>query len=53
MKMFDLSQDRSLPARFAIIVVDRIKLGDDALRRLLHDGVAPDSRLNLCSAGNS
>ena len=28
--LFDLSQDRSLPAQFAVIVVDRIKLGDDA-----------------------
>ena len=30
--LFDLSQDRSLPAQFAIIAVDRIELGDDALR---------------------
>src|SRR5271170_1810739 len=37
--LFDLSQDHSLPAQFAIIAVDRIKLGDDALRRRLHDGV--------------
>src|SRR5471032_100362 len=35
--LFDLSQDRSLPAQFAIIAVDRIKLGDDALRRRLHE----------------
>ena len=42
--MFDLSQDRSLPAQFAIIVVDRIKLGDHALRRRLHDGVNQFSR---------
>src|SRR5277367_466638 len=42
--LFDLSQDRSLPARFAIIAVDRIKLGDDALRRRLHDGVNQFSR---------
>jgi glucose-6-phosphate 1-dehydrogenase len=26
--LFDLSQDRSLPVLFAIIAVDRIKLGD-------------------------
>jgi hypothetical protein len=37
--LFDLSQDRSLPAQFAIIAVDRIKLRDEALRRRLHDGV--------------
>src|SRR6202451_1020386 len=42
--LFDLSQDRSLPAQFAIIVVDRINLGDDALRRRLHDGVNQFSR---------
>ena len=32
--LFDLSQDRSLPVKFAIIAVDRIKLGDHPLRRL-------------------
>jgi glucose-6-phosphate 1-dehydrogenase len=42
--LFDLSQDRSLPAQFAIIAVDRIKLGDDALRRRLHNGVNQFSR---------
>src|SRR5580658_6363581 len=42
--LFDLSQDRSLPAQFAIIAVDRIKLGDDALRRRLRDGVNQFSR---------
>src|ERR1700733_9387321 len=42
--MFDLSQDRSLPAQFAIIAVDWIKLGDDALRHRLHDGVNQFSR---------
>jgi glucose-6-phosphate 1-dehydrogenase len=26
--LFDLSQDRSLPAQFAIIAVERIQLGD-------------------------
>ena len=35
--LFDLSQDRSLPAQFAIIAVDRVKLGDDALRRRLQN----------------
>ncbi len=42
--LFDLSQDRSLPAQFAIIAVDRCKLGDAALRRRLHDGVNQFSR---------
>jgi len=42
--LFDLSQDRSLPAQVAIIAVDRIKLGDAALRRRLHDGVNQFSR---------
>jgi glucose-6-phosphate 1-dehydrogenase len=42
--LFDLSQDRSLPTRFAIIAVDRIQVGHDALRRRLHDGVNQFSR---------
>lgn len=42
--LFDLSQDRSLPSQYAIIVVDRIKLGDAALRRRLRDGVNQFSR---------
>ena len=42
--LFDLSQDRSLPARFAIIAVDHIQLNDDNLRRRLHDGVNQFSR---------
>src|SRR5471032_2444729 len=42
--LFDLSQDRSLPAKFAILAVDRVKLGDTALRRRLHDGVNQFSR---------
>ncbi len=48
--LFDLSQDRSLPAEFAIIAVDRIKLGDDALRRRLHDGVNQFSRFGKAKA---
>ena len=48
--LFDLSQDRSLPAQFAIIAVDRIKLGDDALRRRLHDGVNQFSRFGKAQA---
>jgi glucose-6-phosphate 1-dehydrogenase len=48
--LFDLSQDRSLPAEFAIIAVDRIKLGDDALRRRLHQGVNQFSRFGKTKA---
>jgi glucose-6-phosphate 1-dehydrogenase len=48
--LFDLAQDRSLPAQFAIIAVDRIKLGDDALRRRLHDGVNRFSRFGKAKA---
>lgn len=42
--LFNLSQDRSLPARFAILAGDRVKLGNEALRRRLHDGVNQLSR---------
>jgi glucose-6-phosphate 1-dehydrogenase len=42
--LFDLSQDRSLPTQFAIIVIDRLKLGDSRLRQRLHDGVSQFSR---------
>jgi glucose-6-phosphate 1-dehydrogenase len=42
--LFDLSQDRSLPANFAIIAVDRVDLSDEKLRRRLHDGVKKFSR---------
>jgi len=42
--LFDLAQDRSQPPQFAIIAVDRIKLGEYALRRRLHDGVNQFSR---------
>ncbi len=48
--LFDLSQDRSLPAKFAIIAVDRIKLGNDALHRRLHDGVNQFSRFGKARA---
>src|SRR5471032_2065776 len=48
--LFDLSEDRSLPARFAIIAVDRIKLGDGALRRRLRDGVNQFSRFGKAKA---
>ncbi len=42
--LYDLSQDRSLPEQFAIIAIDRTKLGDDALRHRLRDGVNQFSR---------
>ncbi len=48
--LFDLSQDRSLPERFAILAVDRVALGDEALRRRLHDGVNRFSRFGKANA---
>src|ERR1700689_1910667 len=42
--LFDLSQDRSLPAHFSILAVDRMKFSDEKLRRRLHDGVNQFSR---------
>jgi glucose-6-phosphate 1-dehydrogenase len=48
--LFDLAQDRSLPEKFAIIAVDRIKLGNDALRRRLHEGVNRFSRFGKAKA---
>ena len=49
--LFDLSQDRSLPADFSIIVVDRVKLNEEKLRRRLHDGVKKFSRRGNVKAG--
>lgn len=48
--LFDLSQDRSLPAQFAIIAVDRIKLDAEALSRRLHEGVNQFSRFGKVQA---
>jgi len=48
--LYDLAQDRSLPDNFAIIVVDRIKLGQDALRQRLHEGVNQFSRFGKAKA---
>ncbi|HEY5038144.1 MAG TPA: glucose-6-phosphate dehydrogenase, partial [bacterium] len=42
--LFDLSKDRSMPADFAVIVVDRVMLSDEKLRSRLHDGVKKFSR---------
>ncbi|MGA7950170.1 MAG: glucose-6-phosphate dehydrogenase, partial [Thiobacillaceae bacterium] len=42
--LFDLSKDRSMPADFSIIAVDRVEMSDQKLRRRLHDGVKKFSR---------
>ncbi len=42
--LFDLSQDRNLPAQFAIIAIDRMKLSDRQLRQRLYDGIKRFSR---------
>jgi glucose-6-phosphate 1-dehydrogenase len=42
--LFDLSQDRSMPANFSIIAVDRVASSDEALRRRLRDGVRQFAR---------
>jgi glucose-6-phosphate 1-dehydrogenase len=42
--LFDLSQDRSMPAQFSIFVVDRVSMSDESLRQRLHDGVKRFSR---------
>ncbi|MGA3242625.1 MAG: glucose-6-phosphate dehydrogenase [Bryobacteraceae bacterium] len=42
--LFDLSQSHSIPAHFSIIAVDRVELGEDALRKHLHEGVRKFAR---------
>ena len=42
--LFDLSQDRSMPDKFAIIAVDRVDYSDEKLRKRLRDGVNQFSR---------
>src|ERR1017187_7088414 len=49
--LFDLSQDRSMPAHFSIIAVDRVALSDETLRRRLHDGVRKFARQGIAKAG--
>jgi hypothetical protein len=49
--LFDLSQDRSLPADFSVIPVDRVDLGDETLRRRLHAGVKKFSRYGIVKTG--
>ena len=48
--LFDLSQDRSMPADFAVIAVDRVETSDEKLRRRLHDGVNQFSRFGKAKA---
>src|SRR5580658_875192 len=42
--LFDLSQSHSIPAHFSIIAVDRVAIGEDALRKRLHAGVTQFAR---------
>jgi glucose-6-phosphate 1-dehydrogenase len=42
--LFDLSQDRSMPADFSVIAVDRVGMSDEKLRQRLHNGVNQFSR---------
>jgi len=48
--LFDLSQDRSMPADFSVIAVDRIDSSDQKLRRHFHDGVNQFSRFGKAKA---
>jgi glucose-6-phosphate 1-dehydrogenase len=42
--LFDPSRDRSMPADFSVIAVDRVALSDETLRRRLHGGVTKFSK---------
>lgn len=42
--LFDLSQDRSLPAQFAIIAIDRVALSDREFKQRLRAGINQFSR---------
>jgi len=48
--LFDLSQSHSIPVHFAIIAVDRVAIGDAALRKRLHAGVVKFARNGKASA---
>ena len=48
--LFDLSKDRSMPADFSVIAVDRVDLGDEKLRQRLHSGVNQFSRFGKAQA---
>lgn len=49
--LFDLSRDRSMPADFSVIAVDRVDLSDEKLRRRFHDGVKKFSRQGKVKSG--
>ncbi|MDD5544216.1 MAG: glucose-6-phosphate dehydrogenase [Acidobacteriia bacterium] len=49
--LYDLSRDRSMPARFSIIVVDRVDLSEEKLRRRFYDGVRKFSRQGRVKTG--
>jgi glucose-6-phosphate 1-dehydrogenase len=49
--LFDLSRDRSMPADFAVIAVDRADLSDEKLRRRFHDGVKKFWRKGMLKTG--
>ena len=49
--LFDLSQDRSMPADFSVIAVDRVPMSDEKMRRRLHDGVNQFSRFGKAKDG--
>ena len=42
--LFDLSQSHNIPDHFSIIAVDRVELGEEALRKRLHEGVRKFAR---------
>ena len=50
--LFDLSQDRRMPAHFAIIAVDRVELSDEQLRKNLHEAVAHCARTGTSGEGD-
>ena len=49
--LFDLSLDRSTPAQYSIMAVDRVAMSDEKLRQRLHDGVRKFSRHGAAKAG--
>jgi glucose-6-phosphate 1-dehydrogenase len=48
--LFDLSQSRSIPVHFAIIAVDRVEIGEAALRTHLREGVRKFARAGTAAA---
>jgi glucose-6-phosphate 1-dehydrogenase len=48
--LFDLSQGHSIPEHFSIVAVDRVAIGEDALRKRLHAGVTKFARGGKTSA---